>query len=146
MSAKSIMQQAAPRSESYHLAMSSDIGHAAICGLKFKLPRVMGVIPEGNESFIPGFIAHNVLESISETIVDLWRTSPTPSSQEIMKVWNPNMQRVFADIREKQLGSPENNIEQYISQGESSFVYRNPGRIQNIAYSLLGEDMYDFTT
>jgi hypothetical protein len=26
------------------------------------------------------------------------------------------------------------------------FVHRNPGRIQNIAYSLLGEDMYDFAT
>jgi hypothetical protein len=76
MSAKSIMQQAAPRNESYHLAMSSDIGHAAICGLKFKLPRVMGAIPEGNESFIPGFIAHNVLESVTETIGNLWRTSP----------------------------------------------------------------------
>jgi hypothetical protein len=26
------------------------------------------------------------------------------------------------------------------------FVHRNPGRIQDIAYSLLGEDMYDFAT
>jgi hypothetical protein len=26
------------------------------------------------------------------------------------------------------------------------FVHRNSGRVQNIAYSLLGEDMYDFTT
>ena len=42
LNAKEIMQQAAPRNESYHLAQSSDIGHAAICGLKFKLPRVMG--------------------------------------------------------------------------------------------------------
>ena len=132
MSAKYIMQQAAPRNESYHLAMSSDIGHAAICGLKFKLPRVMGAIPEGNESFIAGFIAHNVLESISETIVELWRTSPTPSSQEIMEVWNPNMQRVFADIREKQLGNPESNIEQYISH-----AYR---RLQGIA-SVLHDKM-----
>jgi hypothetical protein len=62
MSAKSIMQQMEPRNESFHLAMSTDIGHAAICGLKFKLPRVMGAVPEGNELFIPGFIAHNVLE------------------------------------------------------------------------------------
>lgn len=57
MNAKDIIQQAAPGNESYHLAQSSDIAHAAICGLKFKLPRVMGAIPEGNESFIPGFIA-----------------------------------------------------------------------------------------
>jgi hypothetical protein len=108
--------------------MSSDIGHAAICGLKFKLPRVMGAIPEGNESFIPGFIAHNVLESIPETIVELWRTSPTSSSQDIMEVWNPNMQRVFADIRERQLGNPESNIEQYISQASR--------RLQGIATVL----------
>jgi hypothetical protein len=26
------------------------------------------------------------------------------------------------------------------------FVHRNPGRIQNIAYSLLGEDMYNFAS
>jgi hypothetical protein len=57
VSAKHIMQQAAPRNESYHLALSSDIGHAVTCGLKFKLPRVMEAIPEGNESFISGFIA-----------------------------------------------------------------------------------------
>lgn len=126
------MQQAAPRNESYHLAMSSDIGHAAVCGLKFKLPRVMGAIPEGNESFIPGFIAHNALESISETIVELWRASPIPNSQQIMEVWNPNMQRVFADIREKQLGNPDSNIEQYISQ-----AYR---RLQGIA-SVLHDKM-----
>jgi PD-(D/E)XK nuclease superfamily len=128
MSAKSIMQQAAPRNGSYHLAMSSDIGHTAICGLKFKLPRVMGAIPEGNESFIPGFIAHNVLESVTETIGNLWRTSPTPSSQEIMEVWNSNMQRVFGDIREKQLGNLESNIEKYISQAY--------GRLQGIARVL----------
>jgi hypothetical protein len=46
MSAKHIMQQAAPRNESYHLALSSDIGNAVTCGLIFKLPRVMGAIPE----------------------------------------------------------------------------------------------------
>ncbi|MFY9871178.1 MAG: hypothetical protein WAK17_15795 [Candidatus Nitrosopolaris sp.] len=42
MNTKEIMQHAAPRNESYHLAQSSDIGHAVTCGLKFKLPRVMG--------------------------------------------------------------------------------------------------------
>jgi hypothetical protein len=46
MSSKHIMQQAAPRNESDHLALSSDIGHAVTCGLEFKLPRVMGAIPE----------------------------------------------------------------------------------------------------
>jgi hypothetical protein len=116
VSAKEIMQQAAPRNESYHLALSSDIGHAVTCGLKFKLPRVMGAIPEGNESFIPGFIAHNVLESATETLARLWRTSPTPNSQEIMEAWSPYMQPVFADVREKDQGNPESNIERYISQ------------------------------
>jgi PD-(D/E)XK nuclease superfamily len=119
MSAKYIMQQAAPRNESYHLAQSSDIGHAVTCGLKFKLPRVMGAIPEGNESFIPGFIAHNVLESATETLGRLWRTSPTPNSQDIMEAWNPFMQQVFADAREKQQGDPESSLERYISQART---------------------------
>jgi hypothetical protein len=116
VSVKEIMQQAAPRNESYHLALSSDIGHAVTCGLKFKLPRVMGAIPEGSESFISGFIAHNVLESATETLGRLWRTSPTPNSQEIMEAWSPYTQQVFADVREKDQGNPESNIERYISQ------------------------------
>ena len=65
----------------------------------------MGAIPEGNESFIPGFIAHNVLESATETLGRLWETSPTPNSQEIMEAWSPYMQEVFADVREKDQGN-----------------------------------------
>ncbi len=116
MNAREIIQQAAPRNESYHLAQSSDIGHAGICGLKFKLPRVMGAIPEGNESFVSGFIAHKVLESVTETLGRLWHTSPTPTSQEILDTWNPYMQRVFSDFREEQQGDPASNIERYNSQ------------------------------
>ncbi|HMH10004.1 MAG TPA: hypothetical protein VK553_04800, partial [Candidatus Nitrosopolaris rasttigaisensis] len=26
------------------------------------------------------------------------------------------------------------------------FVHRNPGRVQNIAYGLLGEDLFEFAT
>ena len=106
------MQHAAPLNESYHLAQSSDIGHAVTCGLKFKLPRVMGAIPEGNESFIPGFIAHNVLERATETLGRLWRSSPTPDSQEIMEMWSPYMQQVFADVREKLQGDADGYISQ----------------------------------
>jgi len=68
VSAKEIMQQAAPRNESYHLALPSDIGHAVTFGLKFKLSRAMGAIPEGNESFISVYIAHNLLENATETL------------------------------------------------------------------------------
>lgn len=125
MNAKHIMQQAAPGNASYHLAQSSDIGRAETCGLKFKLPRVMGAIAEGNESFIPGFIAHNVLEGATETLGRLWHSSPTPNTQEIMATWEPYMQLVFADVREKQQGNPESNIERYISQAQS--------RLQGIA-------------
>jgi hypothetical protein len=107
MSAKYIMQQVARRNESYHLALSTDIGQAVTCGLKFKLPRVMEAIPEGNESFIPGFIAHNVLESATEILGRLWRTSSTGNSQEIVEAWSLYMQQVFADVREKQQGDPE---------------------------------------
>ena len=125
MSAKRIMQQEAPRNGSYHLALSSDIGHAVTCGLKFKLPRIMGAIPEGNGSFIPGFIAHNVLESATETLGQLWRSSSMPNTQEIMDAWTPYMQQVFADVREKQQGDPERNIERHISQAQT--------RLQGIA-------------
>jgi hypothetical protein len=45
-----------------------------------------------------------------------------------MDVWNSNMQRVFGDIREKQIGNLENNIEKYISQAY--------GRLQGIARVL----------
>jgi IS1 family transposase len=76
----------------------------------------MGAIPEGNESFILGFIAHNVLEGATKTLGRLWRTLPTPNSQEIVEAWNPYMQEVFADIREKHQGNPESDIERYISQ------------------------------
>ena len=99
MSARHIMQQAALGNASYHLALSSDIGRAVTCGLKFKLPRVMGTIAEGNESFIPGFIAHNVLEGATETLGRLWYSSPTPNPQEIMDAWDPYVQHVFADVR-----------------------------------------------
>jgi hypothetical protein len=112
VSAKHIMQHTAPRNESYHLALSSDIGHAVTCGLKFKLPRIMGAIPEGNESFIPGFIAHNVLERATETLGRLWRRSPTPNGQEIMEAWSPYMQQVFADVREKLQGDADGYISQ----------------------------------
>src|SRR5438034_1224135 len=135
MSAKHIMQQAAPGNASYHLALSSDIGRAVTCGLKFKLPRVMGTIAEGNESFIPGFIAHNVLEGATETLGRLWHSSPTPNPQEIMDAWDPYMRHVFADVREKQQGNPESNIERYISLAQM--------RLQGIAgllYDKMGED------
>lgn len=135
MSAKHIMQQAAPGNASYHLALSSDIGRAVTCGLKFKLPRVMGAIAEGNESFIPGFIAHNVLEGATETLSRLWQSSPTPNTQEIMVAWDPYIQQVFADVREKQEGNPESNIKRYISLAQM--------RLQGIAgvlYDKMSKD------
>jgi hypothetical protein len=135
LSAKHIMQQAAPRNESYHLAQSSDIGHAVLCGLKFKLPRVMGAIPEGNESFISGFIAHKILESITETLGRLWQTSPIPNTQEIMDAWNPYMQEVFADFREEQQGDPASNIERYNSQ-----AYARLQGIADVLHDKMSQD------
>ena len=62
MDGKDILRLVAPRGKTFHLAESSDIRSATICGFKFKLPRVMGAVPEGDESYLPGTIAHKVLE------------------------------------------------------------------------------------
>jgi hypothetical protein len=80
---KDILRLVAPRGKSFHLAESSDIRHASICGLKFKLPRVMGAVPEGDESYTAGTIAHRVLErAVPETLVHLWQNHA--SSNEIL--------------------------------------------------------------
>jgi len=75
MSARHIMERAAPGNQSYHLALSTDIGHAVTSGLKFNLPKIMWAII--NESFIPGFLAHNVLEAATETLGRLWEFTCT---------------------------------------------------------------------
>jgi hypothetical protein len=68
LNAKDILKQVVPAGKSFHLAESSDIRSASVCGFKFKLPRIMGATPEGDESYLSGTIAHKVLErAVPET-------------------------------------------------------------------------------
>src|SRR5919204_1595506 len=96
-SARDIIRQITPDNQSYHLTQSTEISHAAICGYKFKLPKVMGAVPEQEEddgSYISGTIAHKVLESaIAETLLELWANSAT--SQQIMDAWQPYIESIF---------------------------------------------------
>ena len=74
MDGKDILRLIAPRGKSFHLAESSDIRSASICGFKFKLPRLMGAVPDGDELYIAGIIAHKVLErAVPETLIHLWQ-------------------------------------------------------------------------
>jgi hypothetical protein len=73
LNAKDILKQIAPAGKSFHLAESSDIRSASVCGFKFKLPRIMGATPEGGELYMSGTIAHRVLErAIPDTLIPLW--------------------------------------------------------------------------
>jgi PD-(D/E)XK nuclease superfamily len=125
MDGKDILRLLAPRGKSFHLAESSDISRASICGFKFKLPRIMGAVPEGDELYIPGTIAHRVLErAVPETLVHLWQNHA--SCDEVMSAWRPHMNCVFEQQRlEQDIGS---DIEEYLSQAEN--------RVHGIANAL----------
>src|SRR5919197_505545 len=101
ITARDIIRQIAPDNQSYHLAQSTEISHAAICGYKFKLPKVMGAVleqEEDEESYISGSIAHRVLESaIAETLLELWANSAT--GQQIMDAWQPYIDYIFENER-----------------------------------------------
>jgi len=116
MDGKDILRLVAPRGKTFHLAESSDIRSATICGFKFKLPRVMGAVPEGDESYLPGTIAHKVLErAVPETLVHLWQNHA--SSEEILSTWRPHINCVFQEYRSEQnIGS---DIEEYLFQAEN---------------------------
>jgi hypothetical protein len=58
-SARDIIRQITPDNQSYHVAQSTEISHAAICGYKFKLPKVMGAVPEQEDG--PKFWVNNIL-------------------------------------------------------------------------------------
>ena len=91
ISARDIIRQIIPGNQSYYLAQSTEISHAAICGYKFKLPKIVGAVPEqedDEESDISGTIAHKALEStIAVTLLKLWTNNAT--SQQIMETWQP---------------------------------------------------------
>ncbi len=96
--------------QSFHLAHSSAIGHAAICSLKFKLPNIMGASREGQEFFLPGTIVHRVLEQASSTFLDLWRSHAT--STQIEDAWLPYLEQVIDNMKweEYRINNPEDHV------------------------------------
>src|SRR5215204_1941627 len=111
---KDILKLVAPSGRSFHLAETSDIRSATICGFKFKLPRIMGAIPEGDESYISGTIAHKVLEhAVSETLMSLWQNHA--SQDDVMNAWRPYMDHIFEEQRQEENFA---NIEMYLIQAE----------------------------
>jgi hypothetical protein len=99
--AKDILKLVAPSGKSFHLAESSDIRSATVCGFKFKLPRIMGASPEGDESYIAGTIAHKVLErAASETLMPLWENRA--SCDKIINAWRPYMDYIFEEQRQEE--------------------------------------------
>ena len=114
MNTKDILKLVAPSGRSFHLAESSDIRSATVCGFKFKLPRIMGAVPEGDESYISGTIAHKVLEhAVSETLMSLWQSRA--SSDNIMNSWRPYIDHIFEEQRQEENFA---NIEMYLRQAE----------------------------
>ena len=112
--AKDVLNLVAPPGKSFHLAETSDIRSATICGFKFKLPRIMGAVPEGSESYISGSIAHKVLESAaSETLIPLWQSRA--GRDEIINAWRPYMTYFFEEQRRED-SIP--NVEVYLRQAE----------------------------
>ena len=111
---KDILKLVAPQGKSFHLAESSDIRSATVCGFKFKLPRIMGASPDGEESYISGTIAHKVLErAIPETLMPLWQNRA--SCYEIMQSWQPHIDYIFEEQRQEDSFA---NIERYLRQAE----------------------------
>lgn len=116
--------------QSYHLAHSSGIAQAAICGLKFKLPHVMGASRSTEESFFPGNIVHQVLDQASHTIKHLWRCQA--GSQEIITTWMPFFQQIVDEI----------NWEEYRINNREAHLATAFSRLNGIA-QILSEKMQD---
>ena len=117
MNIKDIVTGFRSRNGSSHLAHSSGIAQAVICGLKFKLPNFMGATPRGDESYISGRIAHTALENSIDTLIDLWH--PSITKERILDTWRPSIDEVYRNEREKANNNPHiSNIEEYISEAE----------------------------
>ncbi len=129
MYTKTYLQQA-QAGQSYHLAHSSGIAHAAICGLKFKLPHVMGASRSTEESFFPGNIAHQVLDQASHTIIELWNSRA--SAEEIIATWTPYLQQTVDEV----------NWEEYRISNREGHIATALSRLNDIA-QILSEKMQD---
>jgi hypothetical protein len=121
---------------SFHLAESSDIAAASVCGWKFRLPRIMGVLPKNVRSYIPGGLVHGVLEEALPNLHDFWaRVTPKMSKERIMKEllneWAPVKDDVFNRYKRKYPDSDvwipiaEDRLER-IAETLSHYLSENP--------------------
>jgi hypothetical protein len=94
-----------------HFAESSDIGSASICGRKFLLPRVVGAIGRGNVAYIPGTIAHRVLERVGPTLDLLWKKQASPT--DILGEWKSDADDTYGDF-ESRAEAKGTSVEKYI--------------------------------
>jgi hypothetical protein len=92
----------------------------------------MGAVPEGDELYTAGTIAHKVLErAVPETLVHLWQNHA--SCNEIMSSWRPHINCVFQEQRlEQDIGS---DIEEYLAQAENRLY-----RIANALHKRINDD------
>ena len=134
MSIKDIVAHFRARNGSYHLAHSSGIAQAVICGLKFKLPNFMGATTQGKESYISGRIAHDALENSVDTLIDLWH--PSITKERILDTWRPSIEEVYKNEREKANNNSDiSNIEGYISEAE----FRLQGIVAELQQRMVNE-------
>jgi hypothetical protein len=99
-----------------HFAQSSDIGSASICGRKFLLPRMLGAVSRGNEAYIPGSIAHTVLERVAPSWLDLWRNQA--NAEMILREWQVTTQITFDEFRTRAEANGHAGTETYINTAQ----------------------------
>lgn len=109
--AREQFNQAVRRVGTSHFAESSDIGSASICGRKFLLPRVVGAVGRGNVAYIPGTIAHRVLERVGPTLDVLWRRHA--SAEEILAEWKSDADDTYGEY-ESRATAKGTSVEKYI--------------------------------
>lgn len=90
-----MFNEASRRIGQTHFAESSDIASTSICARKFLLPRILGATGRGNEKYIPGSIAHSVLDKAGTGLLDLWGSKA--AKEEILEGWREAMEATFAD-------------------------------------------------
>ena len=93
--ARQLFNAASRRIGQTHFAESSDIASTSICARKFLLPRILGATGRGNEKYIPGSIAHVVLDKAGTGLLHLWE--PKATREVILEDWRGAMEEVFAD-------------------------------------------------
>lgn len=100
------------KSLSFHLAESSDIASASVCGWKFRLPRIMGVLPRNYTSYIPGTLVHKVLEQSLPELGNFWiNVDPNATIESIkddlLDEWALTKNKIFNEFQRR---SPDPDV------------------------------------